>query len=94
MTEDTADVARRRRAAMEKALGRAEALGIKVDADPRYSELLQSWINGEITMKEARNAYLRHVRERDQGRADWRALGISSAIAKAKAALLKAKSRE
>lgn len=45
-------------------------------------------------MKEAGEAYLDHIQERDQVRADWRSLSISSSIAKARAALFKGARRE
>ncbi len=86
---DDEDVSNRRRATINRALARAHSLGIQVDADLRFAELLEKWAGGQITMKEARAAYLDHIRERDQARADWRALGIASSIAKAKAALAK-----
>jgi glutamate racemase len=85
MTDDE-DVSNRRPATINKALKRAQSLGIEVDADPRFAELLENWANGHITMKEARATYLDHIREKDQARADWRSLGIASSIAKAKAA--------
>jgi hypothetical protein len=89
MTINDEDVAKRRRMTIDNALGRAQSLGIEVDTDPRFGELLESWANGKITMKQARDAYLDHVRDRDQTKADWRALGIASSMAKAKAALIR-----
>lgn len=86
MTGNGEDVAKRRRMTIDRALGRARSLGIEVDTDPRFGELLEMWANGIITMKEARDAYLDHIRERDQAKADWRALGIASSIAGMKAA--------
>ena len=86
---DEGDVSNRRRVTINKALARAQSLGIQVDADLRFAELLENWADGHITMKEARAAYLDHIRERDQAQADWRSIGIASAIAKAKAALVK-----
>lgn len=50
MTINDEDVAKRRRMTIDKALGRARSLGIEVDADPRFGELLESWANGKITM--------------------------------------------
>ena len=91
MTGKDEDVAKQRRMIIERALGRARSLGIEVDSDPRFGELLERWANGIITMKEAREAYLDHIRERDQARADWRALGIASSIAWVKAALTRKK---
>lgn len=87
--ENENDTAVRRRATIAKALNRAFSLGIEVDPDPRFAELLESWADGRLSMRQAREAYLDHIRERDQARADWRALGIATSIAKAKAALNK-----
>lgn len=67
-----------RRRAVEKALARAAALDIKVDDDPVFADLIERWVNGRLSMPEAREAYLAHIRERDQSRADWRALSISA----------------
>jgi len=89
MTEKNREIAERRQAAVEKALGRAQSLGIQVDTDPRFAEILQRWTDGSITLVEAREEYLTHIRDRDRARADWRALGIASSIAKARAALSK-----
>ncbi len=74
-----------RLAAIEKALARAARLGIRVDEDPVFHGLLAKWADGSISMKDARAAYLDHIRERDQARADWRALGIQSSIAQLRA---------
>lgn len=71
-----------RRIAVERALGRAERLGIKVDEDPVFHGLVERWADGLISMKEARETYLAHIRERDQARADWRALSIQSSNSK------------
>lgn len=88
------NVAVRRRAAIEKALNRAQSHGIQVDTDPRFAELLENWAEGRMTIKQARDAYLEHIRERDQARADWRALGIASSTAKVRASLARKRSEE
>ena len=53
---DEGDVSNRRRVTINKALARAQSLGIQVDADLRFAELLENWADGHITMKEARAA--------------------------------------
>jgi len=54
----------RRRAAAAKAFERARRLGLEIDPDPAFAALIQSWINGELTMPEARERYLASLKER------------------------------
>ncbi|NLS04034.1 hypothetical protein HGP14_11785 [Rhizobium sp. P32RR-XVIII] len=56
----------RRRAAAAKAFERARRLGLEIDPDPAFAALIQSWINGELTMPEARERYLASLKDRTQ----------------------------
>jgi hypothetical protein len=56
----------RRRAAAAKAFERARRLGLEIDPDPAFAALVQSWINGELTMPEARERYVTLLRDRAQ----------------------------
>ena len=56
----------RRRAAAAKAFERARRLGLEIDPDPAFAALIQSWINGELTMPEARERYLAFLKDRAQ----------------------------
>ena len=44
-----------RRAAAAKALARAASMGIAVDGDPKFAELVEERAAGHITMREARD---------------------------------------
>lgn len=76
-----------RRAAAAKALARAASMGIAVDSDPKFAELVEEWAAGHITMREARAQYIAHIREREGARGDWRALSIQSSNAQIKSRL-------
>ena len=76
-----------RRAAAAKALARAASMGIAVDGDPKFAELVEEWAAGHITMREARDQYIEHIREREGARGDWRALSIQSSNTEIKSKL-------
>ena len=56
----------RRRAAAAKAFQRARRLGLEIEPDPAFAALIESWINGELTMPEARERYLAFLKDRAQ----------------------------
>jgi hypothetical protein len=61
----------RRRSAAAKAFERARRLGLEIDPDPAFAALIQSWINGELTMPKAREQYLAFLKDRTQRQRGW-----------------------
>ncbi|MGO7028541.1 hypothetical protein ACCS69_32460 [Rhizobium johnstonii] len=47
-----------RRAIAQRAIDRAAARGVPIDADPAFLGLLEEWIHGEIDMTAMRERYL------------------------------------
>jgi hypothetical protein len=62
-------------------------MSIAVDGNPKFAELVEEWAAGHITIREARDQYTEHIREREGARGDWRALSIQSSKAQIKSRL-------